>query len=352
MSTQDDPKPDDETIIPPGKKSEWDKYLLNRIEKSDSVMNELTRAVDALPVKVDERIAPLNGQLATIAQTIESLSRLSDNVEKIRAEFTGFQEFRTRVEGYEVSIKDIIKKNAFKMICAVVGAALALISTAIGGTWYLASSLTAINANVNEVKSSVNEVKSSSEKLQAAAYELNGATKGHAERLKSLDEQLKTVQTSVQNAATRTVNESSDKTSERIAGMLKALEKSIEKNNADFAERFGVVEQKIRDVSPEISIIPLITLPRGASALSETQTTTTLTYEIEVTAAEIRTNVLVGTASFVDGKPDGLVSSVARPPSKGKIRIDLTFRSEMARAQFLTELKDKAVRLKITYLLK
>ena len=63
-------------------------------------MNEIVQAVTALPADVDAKIEPLNSRLAAIGQAIESLSKLSENVEKIREEFTGFRGFRERIEGY------------------------------------------------------------------------------------------------------------------------------------------------------------------------------------------------------------------------------------------------------------
>ena len=113
-----------------------------------------------------------------------------------------------------------------------------------------------ISADVAEMKTSVGEVKGSIDKLQSITYELNGTMKGQGERLSNQDkhlnginEQLKAVQVSVREASARTATETSDKASERIAGIFDGVEKRIGESNAALAGRLEVFERKFEDAS-------------------------------------------------------------------------------------------------------
>src|SRR5262249_47421566 len=161
-----------------------------------------------------------DARLATMGQAIESLSKLSDNVERIRDEFTGFRSFRERIEGYEKGVKDKLRGILWSGFAAVVAA--------VSAAFYFGWTMSSIRGDVGDMKAAV-------EKLQANTYELNGTIKGQDERLKGQDEHMKTMedrlksmQVAIGETSAKTASETSNKTSELIAGVLDAYGKRIE----------------------------------------------------------------------------------------------------------------------------
>jgi len=323
-------------------------------------MNQIVQAVEALPANVDAKIEPLNTRLSSIAQAIEALSNLSEDVRQIRGEFTGFRDFQKRIERYEESAKDAFKKfakwvgfSAFGVIVAVTGAA-----------YYVGSTMKGINDIVAQGQKDVGEIKGDVEELQAAISESNGTMKGHDERLKSIDEQLRAVQVSVREAPTRTAAEISDKTAERIAGEFQAFKKSV----ADMAGRFEAVERKVEEAS-DVLVLWLALNPEDKPVAVVGTPDTTLFYEVPVPpqqklkalhANQRRSAVPPAAAvTFYDGderlRPPGVIAATARPMREdGKVSIALFFSDKAARGEFekfMDHLRDvhKPMRLKVTY---
>ncbi len=300
-------------------------------------MNEIVKAVNAVPASVDSKIEPLNNRLATVVSAIESFSRTSENIEKIREEFTGFRSFREHIEGYEKEIKAYLKR-AFWWV-------LGLVVSAICSAYYFGLTMSAIGVNVGEMKDSV-------EKLQALTYELNGTTKGQGERLKSMDEQLKAMQVSVRETA-RTVAETSDKASVRIARAVDAFEEHAGKNNVDLSSKIDAIERKLEEISDVVVLSFILTPETKPDFKSDTR----LTYEMRVPPQQRRSAgskaFQAGAVSFFDGdvffRPVGVMAT-AYPKREDTVGIDLAFQDKSALEAFMKRLGERrSIRLKITF---
>ena len=266
METQNDPGPGTGPAFPPGIESRGDKYLYSEIQKVGTHVREIVKAVSSLPAEVDAKIEPLNGRLAALGQAIESLSKLSENVEKIRDEFTGFRGFRERIEGREKLIEGTIKKFAGWAIGGVIGGVVAVA----GAAYYVGLTMGAINANVAEMKTSVSDMKGSIDKLEKVTYDLNGTMKGQDERLKHLGDQLKAAQDSMQGVAAKTAAETSDRASERISAVLEVFEKRIGKDNASLAGKLDAIERRVEETSDVLVL--WLTLAPGDKPISRSET--------------------------------------------------------------------------------
>lgn len=344
-----------------------DKYLYGEIQKVGTHVNEIARAVNALPAEVDARIEPLNGRLATLAQAIESLSKLSENVEKIREEFAGFGTFRERIEGREKSIEDAMKKLATRAVVGVIG----LIVSVAGAAYYVGSTMTGIDANIAQTKDSVGEMKTSLDKLQAATYELNGTLKGQGERLnaqgerlKGVEEQLKAAQASIREAPAKTAAEASDKTSERVAGVIEALGKRINQTNAELAGKLEAIGHRVDEASDVLVV--WLTLSPGDKPVGRSDTT--LTYYLPVPppqrqkviqALQSKT-LLGGVVNLFDGeallRPPGVTATAQPMKEDGRIPIQFFFQDRSAlegfeRLQNPSPEAHKSIRLRITFTL-
>lgn len=338
METQGDRGPGAEPEPPPGL-SKGDQHLFREMGREigqvRADMNEIVKAVNALPPDIGEK-------LVAIGRAVESLSNLSENVRSIREEFAGFRGFRERIERYEK-----------RVITWAIGA----VGTIVVAAFYLGWNMKGISADVAEMKDSVSEAKDSINKLQAATYELNGTMKvqgerlsSQGERLKGMAEQLKAVQT--------TASETSDKTAERIAGLLQASEKRV-------VVKFNDFERKIEEAS-DVLVLWLALNP-GDKPVSGSDTT--LHYYAPVPAqqkprtlhaSQSRSKApLAGVVTFYDGeellKPPGVMAATAHPMKEdGKVPITLFFPNKAARDEFekfMDRLREdrKPMRLKITF---
>jgi predicted nucleic acid-binding Zn-ribbon protein len=338
MAIPDNPEPDTEPNIPPSM-TKGDQYLFREIQKVGSHMSDIADVVNSLPAEVDAKIEPLSSRLAAIVQAIEALPKLSDNVERISAEFTGFRSFRDRVEGYEKEIKGYIKK----FLWGAFASALTIVATA----FYFGWTMSAINANVGDMKNSV-------EKLQTATYELNGTTKSHGEQLRSVGEQLKTLQVSMRDA-TGAAAETSGKASDRLAGVLEAFEKRINKNNALLDRKIDTIDRRIEE-SADVWVLSLTLTPEEKPAFKSDGS---LIYEMEIPQQQrpIRAGgsktFLAGAVTFFDRddilRPPGVVAT-AYPIKENKVRIELYFREKSALEGFVKRLDElRSIRMKITF---
>jgi hypothetical protein len=355
MGTQGDPEPAGEPDVPPGLTTKADQYLFRRIEEVSSGMNEIVKAVDAFPARVDAKIEPLNNRLATIVQAIESLPMLSKNVEKISEEFAGFRNFRDRIEGREKLIEDSIKKSAAWVVRGVVGAALAtasVIVTVAGTGYYIGSTLTGIKADVANMTKSSGEMKSSVDALQKTAFDLNGSAsrqdqslKDQGARLENIDRDLRAMQLSVRESSAKTAAESSDSTVERIGGLLKSQEKRAGTRAEDLTKRVGAIERKLEEVT-DVWVLSLTLAP---SSRPEIKSDTQLVFEVEIPQQQRRPvserTYLAGAVRFVD--PDvrshlkGFVMGTAFPIGQDKARVTLFFDSKSALSAFVLELAER-----------
>jgi peptidoglycan hydrolase CwlO-like protein len=336
MATQGDRESEIEPNFPPGL-GKNDLFLYREIAKVSSQMNEIVKVVNAVPSSIDAKIEPVNRQLETIVQTIESFARLPENVEKIREESTAFLSFRDRIEGHENAIRNLVKKYAWRVTAAVLLAAGSVVITAVGGAFYLGTFLTTINGNVGEMKDSIGEMKDSIGKQEATTYELNGTTKAQGEHLKSMDEQLKAVQVSMRETAIK-VAESSDKASDRIAGIV--------------GGKIDALERKIEETS-DVLVFSLTLTPGDKP---EFKSETHVIYEMPIPPRQRRSGgtkaFQAGAVSFLDGdtlfRPSGVVAN-AYPKQEHIIVIELFFQDKSAFEGFMKRLSERrSIRLKIT----
>lgn len=327
-------------------------------------MNEIVKLVSTLPPEVDAKVEPLNSRLTALALAIESLSKLSENVEKIREEFTGFRGFRERIEGRERTIERSIKKFALWVIGGVLTAGTGLVATIAIAAYQVGSTMGTINTNVSEMKSSI-------DKLQASAYELNGTTKDQGARLndqgellKKMDERLEAVQVSVRQASAKTAAETSDKTAERIAGVLEAAEKRTGRADADVLGRLEAIERKVEEASDVLVLsLALTARDRPISRLDAS-----LTYYLLVPPQQKQKAIraiqsktpLDGAVNFFDGdvllRPTGVTATAQPMKVDGRVPIRLFFQDRSALEGFeklLGQLSEahKSMRLRVTFAL-
>jgi hypothetical protein len=367
METRGEHGPGAEPDPPPGLTSKGDQYLYRRIEEVSSGMNEIVKAVNAVPAGVDARVdaklEPLNSRLEALGRAIDSFAKLAEDVQKIREEFTGFRSFRERIEGREKFIEDLLRKYAIWLIGVVVL-----------GAFYLGGFLMSINGNIGEMKNSIGEVKGSIDKLQSITYEFNGTLKRHDGRLEGMDKQLNDMRGSVREISAKTATETSDKAAERIAGILDGAEKRIGaeveqrigKNDAALAGRLDVFERKFEEAS-DVLVLWLALNPGDKPAA---RSDTSLNYYPPVSpsqkpramrAAHSPSKTLLdGVVNFYIGdelfRPAGVVATAQPMKDEGRVPIQLFFRDKAALEDFekvMGRLREdgKPMRLKVTFTL-
>jgi hypothetical protein len=365
METQSNRGPGTEPELPSDIRTKGDQYLYRKIEEVSSGMNEIVKAVSAVPAavdaRVDEKLEPLNSRLEVLGRAIDSFAKLTEDVQKIREEFTGFRSFRERIEGREKFIEDLVKKYATWLIGAVVL-----------GAFSLGGFLMSINGNIGEMKDSIGEVKGSIDKLQSITYELNGTLKGHDERLKSMDKQLNDMQVSARTTSVKTAT--SDKAAERIAGMLDGVEKRIGaefekrigKSDAALAGRLGSLERKFEEAS-DVLVLWLALNP-GDKPVARSDKS--LNYDPPVPLSQKQRamraahspgkTLLDGVVHFYIGdnlvRPAGVVATAQPMTDEGRVSIQLFFRDNAALEGFekvMDRLREdgKPMRLKVIFTL-
>jgi uncharacterized coiled-coil protein SlyX len=239
------------------------------------------------------------------------------------------------------------------------------VGTIIVAAFSLGVFLKSINGNIDQMKTSIGEIKTSMDKQQSLIYELNGTMKGQSERLnaqrenlKSINEQLKAVQVSVRETPARIADETSDKASERIAGML---EKRLGKNIVDLAGKVDAIDRRIEETSSSLVLWLTLTSADKAVAISETSLTYELRIPMQDSMTQAKQKAMRGATAgavnfFVGDKPwvTPVVGATAQPTRGDKVPIHIFFRDKSSRDEFgrlLSQIYGNRmfVRLKVTF---